>query len=278
MNLFLNEKLTDHRRGRFLMTQLDAVAMVDELPVAGVLLMIGSDFQGMNKADQKVLWQWCRQPGRTLLLLPPYQEGAIFNDLDWKITFRDQLPDPNGTPVADKLTDETTYQIEGRDGEFDKSSGHQWGDFSVNTRYLKQNSGSGVFAATTLPLWSIALLDAAEPTLQWITKLSQLAGKPAGPMAASNGDDARVDLTGQELAAMVMVYGWSTSDADELRHALAAQAVPIMSINEQIMTTLLQRLSSSGYLAAQGLSEKGLQALKSSAYWGYALSLREEVA
>ena len=278
MKIYLNNDLAEHRRGRFLTAQLNAVAMGDELPAGGVVLMIGKDFQALHDEAKEVYWQWCRRPGRTLLLLPPYVQGGLCKHLDWQLTFRAEPAELSGTPIADKVAAEVSYQLTGQDGECNRSAGHQWPDYSVNTRYVKQHSATGVFAATCLPLWSIALLDQSEVMRSWLSILHQLAGKPADARTAEVAEVEACALGRDDYGLMVCIYGWRIGDPEDLVQALQLQTVPVISLQANHIREAIPRLRSAGYLSDDGLSERGLLALQSSPYWGYAARLREEVA
>ena len=74
MKIFLQQQLASHRRGRFLCTQLNAES-TEMTPEAGLYLITGKDFQVLNDEQKTKLFQWSYRPGRTLLLLPPLDEG-----------------------------------------------------------------------------------------------------------------------------------------------------------------------------------------------------------
>ena len=46
----------------------------------------------------------------------------------------------------------------------------------VHTRYVRKHSNSGLFAVTTLPLWSLNLLDHAEVLVSWLSWFIDHAG------------------------------------------------------------------------------------------------------
>lgn len=278
MKVFLDAKLAEHRRGRFLAAALQAQGLGDTLPEAGVLLMLGKDFQASGDVDRDVLTSWCAGPGRTLLLLPPYHEGSVLASLDWTIGFRDAVAQPEGRRVPDLLAQETTYLLHGRDGDCDPQGGHQWLDYSVNTRFSKAHSGSGVLAVTCLPLWSITLLNEVAALDHWLRALHRHAGLAAEHRGAVAVVAGPAPLAPEALGVMVCLCGWQTGDPDVIFSALAAQPVPMFQLNRERVAELLPELQAGGYLDEQGLSAAGVAALRASPYWGFAVRLREELS
>ena len=61
---------------------------------------------------------WSRQPGCTLLLLPPYKEGSIFPSLDWVVELTSQ-PMTCATQASLEmiLAGELSHQLQGSDGD-----------------------------------------------------------------------------------------------------------------------------------------------------------------
>jgi hypothetical protein len=277
MRCYLDSGLERHRRGRFLTSLVGAESTPNGLPESGVLMAIGKDFQVGPDDRRTALTDWTTRPGRTLLLLPPYAEGALWSALDWQLAFRETKPEPNGTRIPDLLVDEVSYRILGRDGDLDREAGHRWTDGTVNTRYLKTHSGSGVFAATCLPLWSIALLDEADPVKAWLDTLhahtgpAQRIALPAGPARAGQtlGKDA--------FGVMVCLYGYGTADPDDVMQRVEAEAFPLIALGREQRDGIMSRLRGADYVDQTGLTDAGLQALRSSPYWGFAERLREVI-
>ena len=278
MMVFLDSRLAGHRRGRFLAAALHAQGFGDTLPEGGVLLMIGRDLQASGDADRDALTAWCAAPGRTLLLLPPYDEGPVLASLDWTIGFRDAVAQPEGRRVPDLLAQETTYLLHGRDGDCDREAGHQWSDYSVNTRFSKAHSGSGVLAATCLPLWSITLLNEVAALDHWLRALHRHAGLAVEHRGAAAVVAGPAPLMPEALGVMVCLCGWQTGDPDVIFSALKAQPVPMFQLNRERVAELLPKLRAGGYLDEQGLSAAGVAALRASPYWGFAVRLREELS
>jgi len=279
MKIFLDTKLADHRRGRFFATHLDAVPVGDAVPQAGLVLMTGNQYQWLDE-ESKAGWRtWVSRSGRTLLLVPPFEPGRLCDTLDWDLVFRNEAPDPSGLTVPDRLREEVSFEIRGHTGEADKSEGHRWPDGSVNTRYAKQHSGTGVFAVTCLPLWSISLLDNAAALDRWLRALHEHAGKTAAEDNAGVLDAAKqAALTRMDYGLLVALYAWQTADPDELIRANETSPVPLFRIDEDTLVKGVSTLREMGFLSDSGLTERGVAALQNSPFWGYAIGLREEVA
>ena len=282
MIIWLHPRLADHRRGRFLATELNASTGCeggqDGLPSEGMMLMIGKDFQLQDEATRDALIAWCGQPGRSLLLLPPYQTGELHPGLDWRIGLRDAAPDATGVAVVDAVRGELSFELHGRDGGFSSDAGQQWPDFSLNTRFWKQHTASGVFAASCLPLWSISLLGMGGAVTDWLAGIHQLAGALAADSAPAATATAVGALQPQDYSVMVCVFGCQEPDPQRLISRMAAQPLPIVALESELLAEVAAGLRSAGMLAAGGLSERGEAALRASPYWGYAQSLREEVS
>lgn len=279
MKIFLDNKLADHRRGRFFATHLDAIPVGDQPPQAGLVLMTGNQFQSLD-AKSKAGWlSWVSRSGRTLLLVPPFESGRLCDTLDWELVFRNEAPGPSGLIVPDRLREEVSFEIRGQAGEADKAEGHRWPDGSVNTRYAKQHSGTGVFAATCLPLWSISLLDNAAALEGWLRALHEYAGKTVAEDNAGVLDAAKkAALTRMDYGLLVALYAWQTADPVEVIRANETSPFPLFRIDEDTLVKGVSMLREAGFLSDSGLTERGVAALQSSPFWGYAIGLREEVA
>ena len=286
MNIWLHPQLAKHRRGRFLATALDASAVSEggsdgdlaRLPDEGLMLMMGKDFQLLDVAAGDELLAWCRQAGHSLLLLPPYLAGELHPGLDWRIGLRDAAAEPTGVAVVDAVRGELSFDLHGRDGGFSTEAGHQWPDFSWNTRFWKQHSGSGVFAATCLPLWSISLLGEGAAVVDWLAGMHRLAGTPVAGLEPVAGSEVAEALQALDYGVMVCVFAWQESDSQRLKERLMEQPLPILDFGPERLIELAEKLRSGGFLGPAGLSGRGETALRESPYWGYAQSLREEVS
>lgn len=276
MNLYLEPGLASHRHGRFFISQVDAEP-VDDMPNNGILLMHGKTFQGLDTSQQEAWWQWTSKPGRLLLLLPPYDVGDVFSQLDWQIVVREDVADSSDGILPCVLSPEVNVSLSGNDGEFGRLPGHQWTDYSVNTRYVKQHQGCGVFAATCLPLWSISLLDHAQDTLDWLEGLMALAGKAnAEEPAVALAPEVHLEPTDYTL--MVCMQAWGIFTAKAITSSLAHGTNSFISLSESDVVEGVARLQELGLVDDAGLTSAGAESLSESPYWGYVERLKEEAS
>ena len=273
MNLYLEQGLANHRHGRFFISQVDAEP-ADDMPSSGLLLMHGKTFQGLDAAQKEVWWQWAGKPGCVLLLLPPYDAGEVFGRLDWQIIVCENVANTNDGIIPDILSSEVNLSLSGNDGEFDRALGHQWADYSVNTRYIKQHLGCGVFAVTCLPLWSISLLDHAQDTLVWLEGLMALAGQ-ANATESSSTLVPEVQLEPTDYTLMVCMQAWGIHTAEAITSALAQGAISLIALPESEVVEGIARLQVLGLVDDAGLTGAGVKNLSESPYWGYVERLKE---
>lgn len=118
MKLYLTPELQAHRRGRFLASLL-GISQSSQLglPKTGFVLMTGEALQASRETQEECA-AWVRQPGCSLLLLPPYQEGSIFHFLDWMV----ELAQSNSlaakqASLASMLEGEVAFNLRGRSEE-----------------------------------------------------------------------------------------------------------------------------------------------------------------
>ena len=274
MKLYLEPTLAGHRHGRFFISQLDA-APADDSPHSGLLLMHGKVFQEQDTSQQETWWEWASQPGCTLLLLPPYKSGEVFKRLDWLVATRESTPVSNDGIVPDTLCSEVTLSLTGNDGEFDRTLGHQWKDYTVNTRFIKQHHGTGVFAATTLPLWSISLLDHARETLDWLAGLMALAGHATADEATELGAKG-AQLQPTDYTLMVCMQAWGLYTAESITSVLSQAEFALISIPELDVLEGMGRLRTLGLIDDNGLTDLGVDTLNESPYGHYVQVLKEE--
>jgi len=275
MKIFLERALSEHRHGRFFISQLNAV-VADRLPEHGMLMVHGKNFQDFDEVKQSEWWAWSSQPGCTVLLLPPFDAGKVCQSLDWNIALGTSAFSSEEGVVAGIVADEVTTHIIGKDGEFERSAGHQWSDFSINTRYFKKHSASGTFAVSCLPLWSISLMDDIDASLLWLQSLHELAGTPSENVVESVGE-SEVELLPTDYTVLVCIFAFDVSSASQIMEKLKNQPVTFLVLEADEITESVLRLSKAGLVSDDGLSETGESRLQRSPYWAYAESLQEEV-
>jgi hypothetical protein len=272
MIFYLALSLVNHRRGRFFSSLIAAEPVSETLPHQGCVLMLGKDFQQLDGTRKQVWRDWALLSGRTLMLLPPYSGGVIDELLDWQVRFNEPVQCVDGL-LTQLLESEVAQEIVGRQGNSDRLIGHYWGTSAFNTRYVKHHAASGVFAATCLPLWSISLLDEAVLLQEWFVFFERLAGTPNAK--EPENDNQLIQLEAIDYSIMACIYAWLVTSAGELMAYQARQPFPIFHFLVVEVEAGFARLLSGEYMDANGLTPKGDEALKASAYWLYAEQLKE---
>ena len=284
LSVYLQSSLANHRRGRLLSKLLKAEASENSLPDAGLLLMPGQEFQNLAPQQQEEFFSWCSQPGRTLLLIPPFSEKQVAESelVDWRFSYRESPAATDEDSLSGVLADEVNLSLQGTEGAFDSEHDHQWLDLSPNCRYWKKHAGTGVFAATVLPLWSISLLGHGELLQSWLEHIHSHAGKASDSAKSAADQQNEVVIMDADYTTMVCIQGWSCQTLSDLTKKLyATGGIPIFSIEQDALDESLKRLKQAKYLVADesliNLSEAGVSALEASPYLAYVDSLRESL-
>lgn len=265
-------KLASHPRGRTLSTSIAAVAGGNQPTGNGVCLAFANDFQEAPIEQQKSWVSWAYQPGRTLLLLPPLKLDEAKLPIVWRVINAGTIDSSKNKGLSKLLSAEIKYELitemqpaKGIDGE--------WSRGGINTAYYKKHPNSGVFAVTTLPLWSLTTLDHKQQLLVWLEQLHALAGQAIEQEDASSPRE-EIALSPDHFALMLhLVSGrWKTRQA-ALR---SLQDSIVLSLPESRANECMDELEN-GSLAANGkLTDQGKLALKASPYKAYAATLETE--
>lgn len=272
MNIYLPLELSAHRRGRFLASLLGIEAAPGvELPSSGMLLMIGETFQAGGELQTARL-AWARQPGCALLLLPPYQAGPILPTLDWVIDYASAPPAVSASDsLAGLLGQEMIYRLQGRDGSVETTQGEQ-GIQMCHTRYWKSHANSGLLAVTTLPLWSISLLNHTLSVRAFLDDIGRHVGRVSSSAARST--PVETVLEPRDMTVMVCCYGFNVVSAASLSERLGAYAVPLLNLAEFDLPASIARLREHGFIDDQAMTEAGLAYLSASKFWAFAENLK----
>ena len=272
----MTPELQAHRRGRFLASLLGIANSSEHgLPQTGLVLMTGEALQA-SRDSQEAYAAWVRQPGCSLLLLPPYHQGSIFYFLDWSIELAPSTSlAAKHASLASMLAGELTYNLRGLDGACTENMSRE--EPTSHTRYWKAHSNSGLIAATTLPLWSISLLDQAALVHDFLANIKRHCGTPAinANEAMRQEDDT---FHSEDVTVLVCCFGFNVVTAEGLMCRLRTYAVPLLNLESFDVQASLIRLKNATLINAHGLTEKGLDYLMGSKYWAYAESLRDEAS
>lgn len=274
MKLYLTPELQAHRRGRFLASLL-GISQTCELglPKTGFALMTGEALQASRETQEECA-AWVRQPGCSLLLLPPYQEGVVIHFLDWVVELAPSSSAAvNQASLMSMLAGEMTYNLRGMDGACAEDMSQ--GELTCHTRYWKAHSNSGLLAATTLPIWSISLLDQAALVNDFLANIERHCGLPSvseKEIKPQENDAIRPE----DVTVLVCSYGFNVATAEGLLSKLKTYAVPILNLASFDLPESMVRLRNAGLMHDNGLTEQGLAHLMGCKYWAFAESLRNE--
>lgn len=274
MKLYLSPELQAHRRGRFLASLLE-ISQSSELglPNTGLILMTGEALQA-SEQSQKEIKTWARQPGCSLLLLPPYREGSVFDFLDWRVEVATTSSgDASQVRLVNILAGELAYKLHGVDGACAENTAS--GDPICHTRYWKAHSNSGLLAATILPLWSISLLDQTALVRSFLASIESQCGLPSTSVNEIEHQKSDV-VRPEDITVLVCCYGFNVVTAEDLMNELNTYAVPFLNLANFDLTESVIRLRNAGIIDDTGTTEKGLVYLMESKYWAFAESLRNE--
>jgi hypothetical protein len=273
VNLYLTPELQANRRGRFLASLLSISPSLEQtFPKEGFVLMIGEQLQTSAELQAEGM-AWGRQPGCTLLLLPPYKAGSIFPFLDWVVEFKSSpLANADQTSLETILAGELSHRLQGSDGDCITDSSLD--NLACHTRYWKAHSNSGLIAVTTLPLWSISLLDHADKVLAFLTELDNYTGKSSATIARE--EPQTEPLLPEDITVLVCCYGFDLTTADSLSERLRGYAVPLLNLASFDLPESIRRLRCEGLIDDMSLTETGLAFLRASRYWPFAENLKGE--
>lgn len=265
MSAFLFQALASHRRGRVL-RDVAGAQPVDELPASGMVLLFGEDFQTAPERHQRDLVEWTRQPGRVLLLLPPFRPEETVVPVPWKVERMTTAPS-GGEGISRRLANEVTHRLTGR-LQSAPIPGSTWQGLSVSTAIYRSHPASGVFAATCLPIWSLTVLD-LEPDLRaWLQAVEGLAGEPRVTAVQEPAP-----LRPEHFGMLVFLLSCSFSSDDDALDRL--EASDLFRFSRAEGTRLLADLQRRGLTVAATPTDEAERMVMESPYAGYVGAIRE---
>lgn len=258
-------QLAAHSRGDVLVEAIGA-ARADDLPRDwGLCLAFGSEFQELPEEVQAAWTAWATPPGRTLLLLPPFrlQESAV--PAAWRVYRQEKIDLTEARGLPKLLGAEVRYGLAGT-LQAPAHLGAIWKDTAINTAIYKKHPHSGVFALTTLPLWSLTVLDHRKALGDWLAELHSLAGKPAP--VNDQGDTGAFVPHADHFAVMLHLFHGDFASRDEALLALAESAVLVLP--EAVADERMNELEHAGLVSGTKLASSGRELLLASPYAIYA--------
>jgi len=277
MSIYLSAALASNRKGRFLQSVAGATPLESDWlsspPVGGLLLLQAEELTDYEACQN--LYLWAMHAGCAALVINPQMAqlatlAELPITLDWSLAPASlSAHEPELTAL---LASETDQMITGFAGSADRLQ-HMAGD-AVHTRYIRKHSNSGLFALTTLPLWSLSLLDHAEVLVSWLNWFLDHAGL-AAPIAEKKPDLADYSLDKQDLVVLLLLYAGNGMSLKELaEHNAVRLMFDVESLDLADRGEILQQ---HGFINEAGLTESGKNSLQASQYWTYAPLLSEQL-
>lgn len=253
--VILHGALASHRRGGILREALSADAASGLPEGRAVVMAFGESFQGSDRTEQARLLEWTRTPGHLLLLLPPFETGVCDVPVSWRAERIDGAA-RGGEGLARVLATEVTHRLDGK-LQTPPMSGATWGDLSVCLGTYRLHPAAGLFAVTSLPLWSLTVLDAADQLSGWIDALSALAGE-SKPVERPT----ERALTPDHFGMLIFLLGQSFPDEEDAIAAL--QSSSIFRFGQDRARQLMTELRERGHLVgAKPTAEAGALVMQS---------------
>jgi hypothetical protein len=265
--VWLAGTLKDHARGRRLMDLVEGKPAEAPDRGPGVCLFFGGEFQKLKKAAQSEWLDWSEASGRVFLLLPPFQLGPITTLRDWEVLSIGSVADAMAPAMARRLSGEVRFQLKGSFQVPSKPAG-AWDNGTVNTCFYRRHPHAGLFAATCLPLWSLALLDAKAELREWLGDLLGLAGKPVEEEEPAS---KAFTLTPEHYAVLLHLCSEEFSSDDEALRALPKSN--LFRLSGSRARQYSTELEAQGLTKAGHLTKAGRTALAESSYEPFAFEL-----
>lgn len=254
-------ELANHSRGRKISHSF-AAETGEELPETGIVFVFGKEFQsaaGLN-------WlPWSEKPGRLMIVTPPYNSEECKHPIPWQAIKGQSIPIENEDYELGRiLASERRFELRGRFLPLERVSG------ALITAGWRKHSTSGLLVLTTLPLWSLTLLDQREACEAWLKALYSGAGTAQKPKSKPSIEDLeKTDW------ALLLHYCQGPFDDDE--QALEAlESSTIQRIEASEARASIKKLSRQDLAHGGVLLEKGWLRLLNSPYAAYAQAIRRQ--
>lgn len=262
-------------RGRRLAAVLQG-EVIDTVPKdAGVCILAGQDYQEGGTEDRARWLTWCARPGRTLLLIPPFALNVATEPKDWSVRSQLDLSPSSPQGILKWIAREVRYCIEGKLTELSALSSSS-ADGRMLIGSYRKHPHAGLFIITTLPLWSLSLLDHADALREWIEEVHALAGQEQ-PETSDRMDTAEPEpLKRIDFAVLLHLHCGSFDSPEHALEALEHSAlfkVPVVQAKAS-----MEKLMERGFVAAGQVSATGREALEASPYRAYAQALERDPA
>ena len=266
-SFYLIGKLGDNPRGKRLVGSLSAVATAGPPEGCGMCIGSGQDYQTRRPEEQRQWLTWASQPGCVLLMVPPFQTGVKSDPNSWEFS-RIETP-PSLESSAHEVLRLTLPEISVFLQRGLAQTQHPLIDGGSRTLLhglYRKHPDSGLFAATAVPVWSIALADHPEALLEWLSAWLSLAGSP------TETDDSSVatDFEPTQSHYSVLLYLVSGNFANRAAALSALEWNDVFEISGEDVRSLLDDLENAGLVEDAHVSPDGRESLLASPYHHYA--------
>lgn len=250
--------LGDHARGRILATVVGAEP--GDPPAAGIALAFGKEAQ-VEDGPIAGWVEWAQQPGRVLVLLPPFARGGATAPTRWEARRTAPMAGGEG-PLAKLLAAERQHEVRGELVPVERVGGQ------VVTATWRRHPAAGLFVVTALPLWSLRVLEHPDDLHAWLAARLEEAGAPRADQAEPVADFVPAE------SDWAMLLHLCTADFVDERVALSTLATsPWFRMDAETARDTLARLREAEWVDGTALTQAGRDALNAGPHAVYARAL-----
>lgn len=255
-------ELGAHARGKTLIAAVGAAA--GDPPPCGAALAFGKEGQQVPAALD--VWiAWAQEPGRVLVLLPPFQRGVCNVPTNWEARRADPLAGGE-TELGRVLARDRQHELRGELIPQERVGGQ------VVTGIWRRHPAAGLVVITALPLWSLPVLDHKKALQDWVADLIKQAGTPRQAPTDAGPRDSTFSPGPDDWTVLLHLCTGSFSDAPAALAAL--EQSNIHRIEGTRAARALERLAAAGLVDAGVLTAAGEGALRASPFAAHARALR----
>lgn len=254
--------LAHHPRGRNLKVSFGAEPG-DVPPPAGVVIVFGRDIQTKVEMAAELI-KWAIEPGRLLLVVPPFSVGNFAAPVPWEV--RRLSPIAGGeTPLSQILAVERLHEFRGALIPIERVGG------AIITAGWRKHPAAGMVVWTALPLWSLTALDHPGDCTAWLEQIYAQCGKPVETEDSAKGL-AEQELSESEWTMLLYLCTGPYSSKEEALRALSES--PLFHIEADRVQETWCGLEKRHLVEAGALTAAGNSLVDESRYAAYAKELR----
>lgn len=272
--IFLSEYLSGVSNGRILNRLIKPEIAGPTLPISGLLLISAKE---LHTDNINVYVDWSQQAGCALLILEPHEPfmelcKQTTLGLDWTLAYHEHTLCVHKAFDFQIIYSEILQSLSGYDGSYEQMK-HHIGDL-VHTRYIRKHSNSGVFAITTLPLWSVSLIDESNQVKAWLNWFLDHCGKKSIEAHAPEFIESYT-LNKLDYTVLLLVHLLPQYSAGEIGKKV--ETLGVFDLNQLDLLNRYEILEKEKFITSKNLTLKGGTALKDSYIWNYAEPLAQQL-